>query len=737
MARLPVPGQDDNTWGGILNDFLDVAHNSDGTLQTSAISNAGGYIKPNTGIPAADLSSSVQTELTSASTAIQPSTSLTHDLSGTVSAPTVAGIQGVPVLGGPTNGQVLAYNSGANQWVPSTVSSSTVSDATGSSKGIVQLAGDLGGGVAGTAASPQVTSTHLAAPLPIAQGGTGSGSQNFVDLTTNQTIAGTKTFSSTISGSITGNAATVTTNANLTGDVTSTGNATTLVKIQGVAISGTPSSGQALVATSASAAAWGNLTGGTLATVTNQQGQPLVLGASGALSWGYPWQFNVMGYGAKGDGTTDDTSAIQSAINAAVTWAQSNGGYCEVIIPPTSAYYAINGPLQQGGSTLGNAQLTLPVIDPTVTTNIKVTLVIKGTENATGQYHWLQTASQKTGATLVSNGLFTSAANQLSSINSFGNPCVIGGPNQKGGGSTPVYGVSPSLNFSNMLVIIKGLSIMTAVSTSGLNYTAMDFSGLAQAQVLDSQWGQNTTYANTWHNAGNISTLSTGLSIGLLMPAAGNNDNNVIRDCIITGGFFRGVLLTEHTVVERMAVIYCYSAICPVGNYLGSAGALHAIVGDQISVEGYHNLLEVIGAGQSGVGPIMDFQLDTESTPVFAGTGLSTALGTIRIAGAVPGSFTVPTTGLKIVQEYRTIGSVATPTFTLGTAFLNPYWHDAFVQIAGGTVTAIKQGATLAGTTAPTMNDTNLTSGMFLVPAGGWLEIDGTVAPTVNNWTLI
>lgn len=40
--------------------------------------------------------------------------------------------------------------------------------ATASVQGIVQLAGDLGG----TAASPQVTGTHLGSPLPIAQGGT-------------------------------------------------------------------------------------------------------------------------------------------------------------------------------------------------------------------------------------------------------------------------------------------------------------------------------------------------------------------------------------------------------------------------------------------------------------------------------------------------------------------------------------------------------------------------------------
>ena len=31
MARLPVPGSDDGTWGDILNEYLLVEHNSDGT----------------------------------------------------------------------------------------------------------------------------------------------------------------------------------------------------------------------------------------------------------------------------------------------------------------------------------------------------------------------------------------------------------------------------------------------------------------------------------------------------------------------------------------------------------------------------------------------------------------------------------------------------------------------------------------------------------------------------------
>jgi|GEM_PF-783944 len=37
MARLPVPGSDDGAWGTILNDFLSVEHNADGTLAKDSL----------------------------------------------------------------------------------------------------------------------------------------------------------------------------------------------------------------------------------------------------------------------------------------------------------------------------------------------------------------------------------------------------------------------------------------------------------------------------------------------------------------------------------------------------------------------------------------------------------------------------------------------------------------------------------------------------------------------------
>ena len=66
MARLPVPGSDDGTWGDLLNDFLVVAHNSDGTLKSVPVNDA-----------------------TSSSKGV---VQLAGDLGGTAGAPTVPGL---------------------------------------------------------------------------------------------------------------------------------------------------------------------------------------------------------------------------------------------------------------------------------------------------------------------------------------------------------------------------------------------------------------------------------------------------------------------------------------------------------------------------------------------------------------------------------------------------------------------------------------------------------------------
>ena len=51
MARLPIPGSDDGTWGDILNQYLSVSLSGNGSIQTGAISAAGGELTSHKGQP--------------------------------------------------------------------------------------------------------------------------------------------------------------------------------------------------------------------------------------------------------------------------------------------------------------------------------------------------------------------------------------------------------------------------------------------------------------------------------------------------------------------------------------------------------------------------------------------------------------------------------------------------------------------------------------------------------------
>jgi hypothetical protein len=73
MVRLPQPGSDDGQWGTILNDFLDVEHNADGTLKIRTDGTLSGG--------AAD-----------ATTSSKGIVQLAGDLGGTAASPTVPGL---------------------------------------------------------------------------------------------------------------------------------------------------------------------------------------------------------------------------------------------------------------------------------------------------------------------------------------------------------------------------------------------------------------------------------------------------------------------------------------------------------------------------------------------------------------------------------------------------------------------------------------------------------------------
>jgi hypothetical protein len=64
MTRLPQPGSDDGQWGSILNDFLAVAHNTDGSLNNAALRGTDAVILYNTGSSSYPVRSTVTSDIT-------------------------------------------------------------------------------------------------------------------------------------------------------------------------------------------------------------------------------------------------------------------------------------------------------------------------------------------------------------------------------------------------------------------------------------------------------------------------------------------------------------------------------------------------------------------------------------------------------------------------------------------------------------------------------------------------
>lgn len=320
---------------------------------------------------------------------------------------------------------------------------------------------------------------------------------------------------------------------------------------------------------------------------------------------------------------TDDTAAIQDAVDAAETYLATHA-YAQVYFPPRP--YIIAGPLTAAKS--GNGQI---VFGPVPTSGVKKILEFRGEgDGAAAVRHWEQTVPQYAGSCLISLGVYSSTGAQITSINNDGNPGVISGPNEGSG-----YGVGAV--FSNMMAVIKNLTILTAHSSYGLTYGAATLWGCANAHLENVGYGTAGTVASPSTDYTSPGTFGTGLSVGLLLPAPGNNDHVVLRNVGCSGGYTYALFLTEHAVVERYMALYCWAGLCAVGNYAGSVGSVHAMDIVSASIEACINELYIVGVGSSGVGPAIYANVSTESsTPNITGNStaaMNAALGTIRLTG--------------------------------------------------------------------------------------------------------
>lgn len=233
MPRLPLPGGDSGSWGDILNDYLLQTHNSDGSLKSSIVTTQ--HLT----------NSSVTPSKLAASNTPGSGQVLSYDGSGFAWINNGGG--GDPTLGGDLTGTASNAQIAAGAIVNADISGSAAID---QSK-IANLTSDL----AGKAADSSVV--HLAGSETI------SGIKTFsaaplVPTPTNPSEAASKSYVDGVAGSgSTPDADAVTKGKlQLAGDLAGTASSPVVAKINGVAVSGTPTSGQIITATSGTGASW-------------------------------------------------------------------------------------------------------------------------------------------------------------------------------------------------------------------------------------------------------------------------------------------------------------------------------------------------------------------------------------------------------------------------------------------------------------------------------------------------
>ncbi|MFZ3473093.1 hypothetical protein ACODT3_10835 [Streptomyces sp. 4.24] len=322
---------------------------------------------------------------------------------------------------------------------------------------------------------------------------------------------------------------------------------------------------------------------------------------------------------------TDNTAAIQEAVDDAEAYLAAGATYAQVYTPPQP--FLIAGALNNTKS--GNGQIVFGVYS---TAANKPILEFRGeTDGAAAVRHWQQIVPQISGSAWISAGVFASTGAQTTNINADGNPGVLSGPNEG-------FGYGASALYSNVMPVIRNMTIMTTHSSFGLTYGAANLYGCANAHIENLGIGTLGTVASPSTDYSSPGTFGTGLSVGLLLPAPGNNANVIAKNISVGGGYTYAMFITEHAVVDRFMALYCWAGLVAVGTYAGSVGSVHAMLVLSASIEACTNELFIMGAGSAGIGPIIDInQLSTESgTPNIAGSSAAAMLaarGIVRLTG--------------------------------------------------------------------------------------------------------
>lgn len=421
---------------------------------------------------------------------------------------------------------------------------------------------------------------------------------------------------------------------------------------------------------------------------------------------------------------TDDTAAIQSAINAATAYAQAHNGFGEVLFG--NKIYIIAGALVQtqavGG---GNWQIGLPNITPGSAT--QVVLALTGVMKTTPLMHWVQTNPQQCGtvlASVITNGNATGGGSN-------GPSSIIGSPVNGFGGEPGTY--------SNCVVKVNGIGTLVPYNST---VCGMDLFGMVEADV-ENFWCMAAAVVPTSSapipNMSTPSNITNQYTFGIRMPTTGSQ-----TVCRLTNfsceGLCYGFCPSEWTVAHDVHCMYNIVCIAP---WAGGVTMVHSIIIFNAQCENSTNALGMNGTGTARI-DIYDLQTESISSGNTIFDTTNQMQGTIHLrAQGSSGNYTASgwlsgSTGgrqLKIINEMTTPGPIASPQAAVasGSPWFNGYTRDAFMTLSATTITAVS----VTGQNNVTISyaiPTSATTYSMMLPSGSsytWTGT-GTMTHTVN-----
>lgn len=473
--------------------------------------------------------------------------------------------------------------------------------------------------------------------------------------------------------------------------------------------------------------------------------------------------FNVKAYGAKGDGVTDDTAAIQAALNTCNT----NGGGVAYFPEGT---YAVSTILTVGSNTtLKGAGRQATIIQYTTALAAGGANYLLENEDTTNGNKFisiidltlLMPAVQGTSPTLtaysssvffqgVQNVLIRNVLSQNGSISLFPLPAYINTPNVnttglnnivtidncqidssaegigffQGTDLTVTQSVRITNSYDSSLSINSSgerIKISATIDKQGNTFNALGLIELTNDSAGDTNGIRDVEISNAiLLNAGNAGTRGIQIQKCRSVIVTSNVMRNIGGGSIFINEASSGILISDNHMDQTATTalgIYLVNDSTGLNNVVVTANYIAVAASNAIYAGGGSATLtniSILGNTTSSSGADISLQANVTKGLVKD----NNLVGALAI-GASTGWIAKGNVG------YNPTGPQTAPAIPAsGTALTNPFPFDCDVFVNGGTVTSIAIGGTATGAT----------NGPIPLPAGQSITLTYSVVPTSWNW---